>query len=87
MYRCFDPVVASGVEEGYDIGEDLGISRTLVCTGSLPCNEMGDEQYLQHARLLNVEQKNILYYILQKVKTRSLPFYIFFSGSAGCGSL
>ncbi|XP_060571280.1 uncharacterized protein LOC132729522 [Ruditapes philippinarum] len=84
-FGCFDPGVASAVDEGYDLGEDLGISRKRAYTTQCVTNEMDDAEYLQCVQKLNIEQKNIFYHILHKVKTQSLPFYTFLSGGAGCG--
>lgn len=84
-FGCFDPGVGPGVPEGYDLGEDLGVSRRRVDTGDLPHREMNTEPYLQRVRSLNTEQKTLFYHILHKVKTNCLPFYTFMTGGAGCG--
>ena len=82
---CFDPGVGSNEQEDYDLGDDLGISRRRVCSDVLPQREIDTEQYLKSVRNLNTEQKHFFYHILHKVKTKSLPFYTFLSGGAGCG--
>ena len=83
---CFDPGV--GTNDGnvnYDLGEDLGISRRHVEDGELPHRELDNEEYMQSVRVLNYEQKRFFYHILHKIKSKSLPFFTFLSGGAGCG--
>lgn len=82
---CFDPGSELSSCEDYDLGDDLGISRRRVSLGELPTAEVNNEQYLQSVRALNMEQKQFFYHILHKVKCKSLPFYTFLSGGAGCG--
>ena len=74
----------SNPTEDYDLGEDLGISRRRVVE-ALPHREMDNEQYLHTVRILNCEQKRFFYHVLHKVTTKSMPFYTFLSGGAGCG--
>ena len=48
-------------------------------------NSMSDEEYMNLTRMLNVNQKKILYHILHRVKTGQLPMNCFLSGGAGVG--
>ena len=86
-FGCFDPGLVANDHNDYDIGGDLEISRSHihVCDVRLPQREMDNDQYLQSVRVLNQEQKRFFYHILNKVKTKSLPFFTFLSGGAGCG--
>ena len=83
---CFDPGVGTNdVNVNYDLGEDLGVSRRRVEDGELPHRELDSEEYMQSVRVLNYEQKRFFYHILHKIKSKSLPFFTFLSGGAGCG--
>ena len=76
--------VDAGIEDP-DIAHDLGIPISTVEDNLPVYNEMSDEDYRSHMRLLTPKQIEFVYDIIRHIKSSSEPLYRFLSGGAGVG--
>ena len=70
------------LNESYNLSDDLGIPST---NEPLVLNELRDDEYRYLVQMLNVEQKEFFYHVLQKIKTTDELIYCFLSGGGGVG--
>jgi hypothetical protein len=71
--------------EAHDIGHELGLPVSDMQEDLHSYNEMNDEDYRAHMRLLNPKQLEYVYDTVSQIKTASEPIYRFLSGGAGVG--